>query len=112
MTGTITFRRKAVDRAMKGLFYLCAFLVILPLFLIFFDLVIKGAKELRWTLLTDLPHPVGNRGAASRTGSSGTIVITLLTMVWSVPIAVMCGSTWRSTAGESSPPPSGSPPTR
>jgi len=28
--GTIAFRRKAVDRAMKWAFFLCAFLVILP----------------------------------------------------------------------------------
>ena len=62
MTGTITFRRKAADRVMKWVFCLCAFLVLLPLFLIFFDLVIKGAKELRWTLLVDLPHPVGEPG--------------------------------------------------
>ena len=91
MTGTITFRRKAVDRVMKGLFCLCAFLVVLPLFLIFFDLVLKGARELRWTLLTDLPHPVGEAGGGIANGILGTIVITLLTMAWSVPVAVMCG---------------------
>ncbi len=91
MTGTISFRRKAVDRGMKWAFILCAFLVILPLFLIFFDLVLKGAKELRWTLLIDLPHPVGEPGGGIANGILGTIVITLLTMVWSVPIAVMCG---------------------
>ena len=91
MTGTITFRRKAVDRVMKGLFCLCAFLVVLPLFLIFFDLVLKGARELRWTLLTDLPRPVGEAGGGIANGIIGTIVITLLTMAWSVPVAVMCG---------------------
>ena len=91
MTGTITFRRKAADRVMKGLFCLCAFLVVLPLFLIFFDLVLKGARELRWTLLTDLPHPVGETGGGIANGIVGTIVITLLTMAWSVPVAVMCG---------------------
>jgi phosphate transport system permease protein len=91
VTGTITFRRKAVYRVMKWLFCLCAFLVILPLFLIFFDLVLKGARELRWTLLTDLPHPVGEAGGGIANGIVGTIVITLLTMAWSVPVAVMCG---------------------
>ena len=91
MTGTITFRRKATDRVMKGLFCLCAFLVVLPLFLIFFDLVLKGARELRWTLLTDLPRPVGEAGGGIANGILGTIVITLLTMAWSVPVAVMCG---------------------
>ncbi|TRZ99622.1 MAG: phosphate ABC transporter permease PstA [Deltaproteobacteria bacterium] len=76
---------------MKWAFVLCACLVILPLFLIFFDLLIKGAKELRWTLLTDLPRPVGEAGGGIANGILGTVVITCLTMSWSVPIAVMCG---------------------
>jgi len=69
VTGTITFRRKATDRVMKGLFYLCAFLVVLPLFLILFDLVIKGAKELGGPCWSTFPARSGNPGAASRTGS-------------------------------------------
>ena len=56
---------------MKALFFLAAIVVILPLFLIFFDLLVKGAKELKLTLLIDLPHPVGEPGGGSRTGSSG-----------------------------------------
>lgn len=89
--GTIAFRRKAADNAMKWAFHLCALLVILPLFVIFFDLLIKGAKELRWSLLVDLPHPVGEPGGGIANGILGTFVITLLTMTWSVPIAVMSG---------------------
>ncbi len=88
---TIRLRRKAVDTTMRWTFYACAFLVILPLFLIFFDLVIKGAKELKWSLLTDLPRPVGEPGGGIANGILGSFVITLLTMLWSVPMAVMCG---------------------
>jgi phosphate transport system permease protein len=88
---TVGFRRKAVDTGMRWTFYFCAFLVILPLFLIFFDLVVKGAKELRWSLLTDLPRPVGETGGGIANGILGTFVVTLLTMIWSVPTAVMCG---------------------
>lgn len=88
---TITFRRKAVDGTMKALFFLAAILVILPLFLIFFDLLIKGGKELKLTLLIDLPHPVGEPGGGIANGIVGTLVITLLTMLWSVPTAVLCG---------------------
>jgi phosphate transport system permease protein len=88
---TIRFRRKAVDTAMRWTFYACAFLVILPLFMIFFDLVIKGAKELKWSLLVDLPRPVGEPGGGIANGILGSFVITFLTMLWSVPIAVMCG---------------------
>jgi len=88
---TIGFRRKAVDTGMRWIFYLCAFLVILPLFLILFDLVAKGAKELKWSLLTDLPRPVGEAGGGIANGIAGSFVVTLLTMAWSVPMAVMCG---------------------
>jgi phosphate transport system permease protein len=91
VTGAIAFRRKAADRGMKWVFTLCALLVVLPLFLILFDLVIKGAKELRWSLLVDLPHPVGEPGGGIANGILGTIVITLLTMTGSVPVAVMSG---------------------
>ena len=91
MKRTIAFRRKAADRIMKWVFTLCALLVILPLFLIFFDLLIKGAKELKLTLLIDLPHPVGEPGGGIANGIVGTLVITLMTMLWSVPTAVMCG---------------------
>jgi phosphate transport system permease protein len=76
---------------MVVLFCLSAILVILPLFLIFFDLVIKGAKELRLSLLIDLPRPVGEPGGGIANGIVGTVVITLLTMLWSVPTAVLCG---------------------
>jgi phosphate transport system permease protein len=88
---TIRFRRKAVDTAMRWTFYACAFLVILPLFMIFFDLMIKGAKELKWSLLVDLPRPVGEPGGGIANGILGSFVITFLTMLWSVPMAVMCG---------------------
>jgi len=89
--GTISFRRKTVDRTMKALFRLAALLVILPLFAIFFDLLIRGGKELKLTLLIDLPHPAGEPGGGIANGIAGTLVITLMTMLWSVPTAVMCG---------------------
>jgi len=88
---TIGFRRRAVDTTMRWTFYACAFLVILPLFLIFFDLMLKGAKELRWSLLVNLPRPVGEPGGGIANGIVGSFAITLLTMLWSVPMSVLCG---------------------
>jgi phosphate transport system permease protein len=88
---TIAFRRRAADRVTKVLFALCAVAVVLPLFLIFFDLLWKGARELKWTLLTDLPHPVGEPGGGIANGILGTLTIAGLAMAGGIPIAVMTG---------------------
>lgn len=87
----IAFRRRAADRAARILFALCALFVVLPLFLIFFDLLWKGARELKWTLLTDLPHPVGEPGGGIANGILGTLTIAGLAMAGGIPLAVMSG---------------------
>ncbi|MGE5700099.1 MAG: phosphate ABC transporter permease PstA [Deltaproteobacteria bacterium] len=88
---TIAYRRRAADRASRALFALSALLVILPLFLIFFDLLWKGARELKWSLLTDLPHPVGEPGGGIANGILGTLTIAGLAMAGGIPLAVMSG---------------------
>ncbi len=90
MTG-IALRRRAWDRGMKALFALCAALVVLPLFLIFFDLLWKGAKELKWSLLTDLPRPVGEPGGGIANGILGTLTVAGLAMAGGIPTAVLAG---------------------
>ena len=88
---TIAYRRRAADTSARVLFALSALLVILPLFLIFFDLLWKGARELKWTLLTDLPHPVGEPGGGIANGILGTLTIAGLAMAGGIPMAVMSG---------------------
>jgi phosphate transport system permease protein len=88
---SIAFRRRAIDRIMKTLFLLSVFLVILPLFLIFFDLLWKGAKELKWSLLTDLPRPVGEPGGGIANGITGTLTLAGLAMAGGIPLAVLSG---------------------
>jgi phosphate transport system permease protein len=88
---TIAYRRRAADKASRVLFALSALLVILPLFLIFFDLLWKGARELKWTLLTDLPHPVGEPGGGIANGILGTLTVAGLAMAGGIPLAVMSG---------------------
>jgi phosphate transport system permease protein len=88
---SVAYRRKATDRVMKALFLLSAFLVILPLFLIFSDLLWKGAKELKWSLLTDLPRPVGEPGGGIANGILGTLTVTGLAMAGGIPLAVLSG---------------------
>ena len=69
MTGTIAFRRKATDRVMKWVFTLCALLVVLPLFLIFFDLVeIPAVFFLGIWFLMQLLSGVGSIGSTDASG--------------------------------------------
>ena len=88
---SVAYRRKATDRIMKALFLLSALLVILPLFLIFSDLLWKGAKELKWSLLTDLPRPVGEPGGGIANGILGTLTVAGLAMAGGIPLAVLSG---------------------
>ncbi|MGB3400571.1 MAG: phosphate ABC transporter permease PstA [Candidatus Deferrimicrobiaceae bacterium] len=88
---SIAFRRRATDRIMKTFFLLSVFLVILPLFLIFFDLLWKGANELKWSLLTDLPRPVGEPGGGIANGIAGTLTLAGLAMAGGIPLAVLSG---------------------
>jgi len=88
---SITLRRKTADRVMNILFFLSALLVVLPLFLICLDLLWKGARELKWTLVTDLPHPVGEPGGGIANGILGTLTVAGLAMAGGIPIAVMSG---------------------
>jgi phosphate transport system permease protein len=109
---TIAYRRRAADKSAKVLFALSALLVILPLFLIFIDLLWKGARELKWTLLTDLPHPVGEPGGGIANGILGTLTIAGLAMAGGIPVAVMSGIYLAEYGRGSSHPRSGSPSTR
>ncbi len=88
---SIALRRKAADRAAKAAFAAAALLVVLPLFLIFFDLLWKGAKELRLSLLVDLPRPVGEPGGGIANGILGTLTVAGLAMAGGIPMAVMTG---------------------
>lgn len=87
----IAFRRRAADDVARLMFCLAALLVVLPLFLIFFDLLWKGAKELKWSLLTELPHPVGEPGGGLANGILGTLTVAGLAMAGGIPLAVMTG---------------------
>lgn len=87
----IAFRRRAADRAAKTLVAACALLVVLPLFLIFFDLLWKGARELRWSLVTDLPRPAGEPGGGIANGIAGTLTVAGLAMCGGIPLGVMSG---------------------
>ena len=59
--------RRANSWVMMGLTGFSVLLALLPLLLILFTLVLKGASSLSWEFLTTLPAPAGELAVASPT---------------------------------------------
>lgn len=87
----ISWRRRAADRGARILVALAALLVVLPLFLLFSDLLRKGANALDLSLLTELPKPVGEPGGGIANGILGTLTVAGLAMAGGIPLAVLTG---------------------
>src|SRR6516225_6884349 len=83
--------RKAMSLAMNGLCILCAILVILPLGLILFYLVQKGASSLNWSFFTGIPKPAGMAGGGMGNAILGTLELMALASCIGVPIGVLGG---------------------
>jgi phosphate transport system permease protein len=83
--------RKAKSLAMNGLCVVCAVLVILPLGLILFYLIQKGASSLNWAFFTGIPKPVGEPGGGMGNAIVGTLELMALASCIGVPIGVLGG---------------------
>jgi phosphate transport system permease protein len=83
--------RKAKNVCMQSLTFVCAVLVILPLLLVFFQLVARGASSINWAFFTQLPKPVGEIGGGMANAIVGTFVLILLASAIGVPIGVLGG---------------------
>jgi phosphate transport system permease protein len=91
VTSTYHALRKAKSLAMNGLCIVCAVLVILPLGLILFYLIQKGASSLNWSFFTGIPKPAGMPGGGMGNAIVGTLELLLLASCIGVPIGVLGG---------------------
>jgi phosphate transport system permease protein len=83
--------RKFKSFAMNALCIGCAVLVILPLAVILFYLIQKGASSLNWSFFTGVPKPAGAPGGGMGNAIVGTLELLLLASVIGVPIGVLGG---------------------
>ena len=83
--------RKFKSFAMNALCIGCAVLVILPLAVILFYLIQKGASSLNWSFFTGVPKPAGAPGGGMGNAILGTLELLLLASVIGVPIGVLGG---------------------
>jgi phosphate transport system permease protein len=83
--------RKFRSFAMNALCVGCAVLVILPLAVILFYLIQKGASSLNWSFFSGVPKPAGAPGGGMGNAIVGTLELLLLASVIGVPIGVLGG---------------------
>jgi len=84
-------RRKIVNRIMLSLTVLFTILAIIPLVWIVAYTILQGIQYLKPDLLTKLPVGLGQLGGGVSNAMQGTIVITLLASLFSIPIALLAG---------------------
>ncbi len=84
-------RRKLVNVVMLTLTGVSAFLVVIPLLLIFYHLLSAGAGALNLDFFTQLPAPVGETGGGMANAILGTFLLVFYAGVMGIPIGVGAG---------------------
>ncbi len=84
------------SRRFVNIFMFCASLlsvvvVLVPLFLVLFFIVSKGASSLNWSFFTELPRPVGEPGGGMGNGIVGTLSLIGLACLIGVPLGIFGG---------------------
>jgi phosphate transport system permease protein len=91
MTASNHHWRKTKNMLMQTITFVCAVLVILPLLLVFFQLLTRGASSINWAFFTQLPKPVGEVGGGMANSIVGTFILILLASTLGVPVGVLGG---------------------
>jgi phosphate transport system permease protein len=84
-------RRRIVNIVAQVVATLCAIAVLIPLALIFTDLLGKGASSINFAFFTQLPKPVGEAGGGMANAIVGTLVLIGLASVIGLPIGMLAG---------------------
>jgi phosphate transport system permease protein len=84
-------RRRLKSGTMTGIVAALAILAVLPLLLIFGDLIHKGASSIDWNFFVKSPVPAGETGGGVANAIVGSIIVVLLGCVVGMPIGVGTG---------------------
>jgi phosphate transport system permease protein len=85
------FRRRLVSRVMTGATVLAAALAVLPLVLIFGDLIAKGASSINPDFFVKNPVPAGQSGGGVANAIVGTMIIVGLASIIGLPVGIGAG---------------------
>jgi len=90
--GDLFFRpglaRNRGNQILTVLSCLCAVVVLIPLFLVLAYVLLKGISVIRPQMFVELPPPPGSEGGGIANAFLGTIVVTALSCLFSIPVGV------------------------
>lgn len=81
-------RRHYVSGVMISLTYLAAVLATLPLLLILFHLLMKGASSISLDFFTNMPQPVGDPGGGMANAIVGTLILIGIACAVGLPLGI------------------------
>ncbi|MBI4502078.1 MAG: phosphate ABC transporter permease PstA [Gemmatimonadetes bacterium] len=85
------FRRRLVSRIMTAATVLAAVLAVVPLLLIFGDLVAKGVSSVNWDFFVNSPAAPGEPGGGVANAIVGTLIIVGLGALAGLPVGIGAG---------------------
>jgi len=83
--------RNFKNALMQAIAFVCAILVVVPLFLVLYHLVKEGFSSINLAFFTQLPKPVGESGGGMANAIVGTFILLAQAAVFGVPIGVLGG---------------------
>lgn len=84
-------RRHATNAVMGGLVAVAAVLATLPLVVVLFYLLQKGATSLQWHFFVNMPKPVGEAGGGMANAIIGTVILIGIASAIGLPIGIGAG---------------------
>ena len=84
-------RRRVSSATMTGVVAALAILAVLPLLLIFGDLIHKGASSIDWNFFVKSPVPAGEAGGGVANAIVGTVIIVAIACCVGMPVGVGTG---------------------
>lgn len=84
-------RRRVLSSVMTGLCGLAVLVALVPLAMILFFVVARGAGSLNWAFFTELPKPVGETGGGMSNAIAGSLIMCGLGALFAIPVGVISG---------------------
>ena len=83
--------RNFKNALMQTIAFLCAILVVVPLFLVLYHLIKEGFSSINLAFFTQLPKPVGESGGGMANAIVGTVILLAQAALFGVPVGVFGG---------------------